>query len=231
MSNAIELYYWPTPNGWKATIFLEEAGLPYNVNYVNIGAGEQFEPDFLAISPNNRMPAIVDPEGPEGKPVSVFESGAILQYLGRKTGKFYPKNERDRIAVDEWLMWQMGGVGPMLGQLHHFHHYAPEDIDYAKTRYANEAHRLYGVLNKRLEDNEYVAGDYSIADMAIISWTTLWERHLIDIEEFPDFNRWREAVLARPAVQRALVIGAEKRMNLADNEDAKKVLFGQRGQK
>jgi len=228
MSKPIDLYYWPTPNGWKITIFLEEAGLPYNVNYVNIGAGEQFEPDFLAISPNNRMPAIVDPEGPEGKPVSVFESGAILQYLGRKTGKFYPKNERERIAVDEWLMWQMGGVGPMLGQLHHFHHYAPEDIDYAKTRYANEAHRLYGVLNNRLEDNDYVAGDYSIADMAIISWTTLWERHLIDIEEFPHFNRWREAVLARPAVQRALVIGAEKRMNLADNEDAKKVLFGQR---
>ena len=228
MSNAIELYYWPTPNGWKATIFLEEAGLPYNVKYVNIGAGEQFEPDFLAISPNNRMPAIVDPEGPEGKPISVFESGAILQYLGRKTGKFYPQSERERIAVDEWLMWQMGGIGPMLGQLHHFHHYAPEDIDYAKTRYANEAHRLYGVLNNRLEDNEYVAGDYSIADMAIISWTTLWERHLIDIEDFPHFNRWREAVLARPAVQRGLVIGAEKRMNLADNEDAKKVLFGQR---
>ncbi|MHA7873102.1 MAG: glutathione S-transferase N-terminal domain-containing protein, partial [Hyphococcus sp.] len=215
---------------WKITIFLEESGLPYNVNFVNIGAGEQFEPDFLAISPNNRMPAIVDPAGPEGKPVSIFESGAILQYLGRKTGKFYPQDERARVAVDEWLMWQMGGVGPMLGQLHHFHHYAPEDIDYAKTRYANEAHRLYGVLNRRLEAKEFVAGDYSIADMAIISWTTLWERHLIDIEEFPHFNRWREAVLARPAVQRGLVVGAEKRMNLANNEDAKKVLFGQRGQ-
>ncbi len=229
MTKPIDLYYWPTPNGWKITIFLEEAGLDYNINYVNIGAGEQFEPDFLAISPNNRMPAIVDHKGPGGDPISVFESGAILQYLGRKTGKFYPGDERARAQVDEWLMWQMGGVGPMLGQFHHFHHYAPEQIDYAMTRYANEAHRLYGVLNKRLEKNEYVAGDYSIADMAIISWTTLWERHNIELKDFPHFNRWREALLARPAVQKGLVVGAEKRMNLADNEEAKKVLFGQRG--
>lgn len=229
MNKPIELYYWPTPNGWKVAIYLEEAGIPYNVNYVNIGAGEQFEPDFLEISPNNRMPAIVDPDGPGDSPVSVFESGAILQYLGRKTGKFYPAAERARIKVDEWLMWQMGGVGPMLGQFHHFHHYAPEEIEYARDRYANEAHRLYGVLDKRLSAHAFVAGqEYSIADMAIISWTTLWERHLITLDEFPHFHRWREQVLARPAVVRGLQVGAEKRINLQDSEEAKKVLFGQR---
>jgi len=228
MTKPIDLYYWPTPNGFKISIFLEEAGLPYNTKYVNIGAGEQFEPAFLKISPNNRMPAIVDPDGPGGKPVSVFESGAILQYLGRKTGKFYPADERARINVDEWLMWQMGGVGPMLGQFHHFHHYAPEQIDYAKKRYGDEADRLYGVLNKRLADNEFVAGDYSIADMAIISWTLLYERHEIDLEKIPHFKRWLDTVLARPAVQRGVALGADKRSNLADNEEAKKVLFGQK---
>ena len=231
MTKPIELFYWPTPNGWKATIFLEEAALPYNVNYVNIGAGDQFKPDFLKISPNNRMPAIIDPEGPGGAPISVFETGAILQYLGRKTGKFYPSDERARVKVDEWLMWQMGGVGPMLGQYHHFPNYAPEQIDYAKTRYANEANRLYGVLNTQLADNEFVAGDYSIADMAIVGWTKLYERHGIDPADFPHFKRWIDAVLARPAVQRGLAVGEDRRGDINDDEKAKQVLFGQRARK
>ncbi|MBL4618543.1 MAG: glutathione S-transferase N-terminal domain-containing protein [Marinicaulis sp.] len=228
MSKPLELYYWPTPNGWKVTMFLEEAGLDYNVNYVNIGAGDQFKPDFLKFSPNNRMPAMIDPDGPGGKPISVFESGAILQYLGRKTGKFYPSDERARTQVDEWLMWQMGGIGPMLGQLHHFNNYASEKIDYAVTRYMNEANRLYGVLNKRLSDNEFIAGDYSIADMAIASWTWFYPRHEIEGDEFPHFKRWVESIVARPAVQRAIALGAERRQELSDNEEAQKVLFGQR---
>ncbi len=228
MSKPIELYYWPTPNGWKIAIYLEEAGISYNVNYVNIIAGDQFKPEFLKISPNNRMPAIVDPEGPGGAPISVFESGAILQYLGRKTGKFYPADERARVAIDEWLMWQMSAVGPMLGQLHHFAQYAPEKLDYAITRYANEAHRLYGVANRRLADSEFIAGAYSIADIAIFSWMRLWERHRIDAAEFPHFKRWVDAVAARPAVQRGLAVGADRRGNIADNEAAKKILFGQR---
>lgn len=228
MSDPIELYYWPTPNGWKITIFLEEAGLPYDVKYVNIGKGEQFEPSFLAFSPNNRMPAIIDPDGPDGKPISVFESGAILQYLGRKTGKFYPTDERARVEVEEWLMWQMGGLGPMLGQNHHFRNYAPEKIPYAITRYENEADRLYGVLDKRLADREYVAGDYSIADMAIVSWTRGYERQGVDASKFPNFKRWLDMLLARPAIERAMKIGEEKRMNLAEDKEAQKVLFGQK---
>ena len=167
----IELHYWPTPNGWKITIFLEEAGLPYDVHFVNIGKGEQFEPSFLKIAPNNRMPAIVDPEGPGGEPISVFESGAILQYLGRKTGKFYPTDERARVEVDQWLFWQMGGLGPMAGQAHHFRNYAPEKIPYGIERYTNEVNRLYGVMNKRLADRPFLAGDdYTIADMASVGW-------------------------------------------------------------
>ncbi|MCT8970895.1 glutathione S-transferase N-terminal domain-containing protein [Microbaculum marinisediminis] len=228
MPKPIDLYYWPTPNGWKITIFLEEAGLPYDVKYVNIGKGEQFEPAFLAISPNNRMPAIVDPDGPGGEPISVFESGAILQYLGRKTGKFYPTDERARVEVEEWLMWQMGGLGPMLGQNHHFRNYAPEKIPYAIDRYVNEADRLYGVLDKRLEGRDFVAGDYSIADMAIVSWTRGYERQGIDIAKFQNVKRWLDNVLARPAVQRAMAVGEEKRTNLADDKEAQKVLFGQR---
>jgi GSH-dependent disulfide-bond oxidoreductase len=172
----IELHFWPTPNGWKISIMLEECGLPYNVNLVNISKGDQFKPEFLAIAPNNRMPAIVDPDGPDGKPLSIFESGAILQYLGRKTGKFYPKDERSKMEVDQWLFWQMGGFGPMLGQTHHFRLYAPEQIPYAVDRYTNESKRLYGVLNKRLADREFIAGEYSIADMACIGWAKLWER-------------------------------------------------------
>ena len=167
----IELYYWPTPNGWKITIMLEELGAPYDVKYVNIGKGEQFEPSFLTIAPNNRMPAIIDPGGPRGgEPISIFESGAILQYLGRKFGKFYPADERGRVEVDQWLFWQMGGLGPMAGQAHHFRQYAPEKLPYAIDRYTNECNRLYGVMNKRLADREFLAGEYSIADMACIGW-------------------------------------------------------------
>jgi GST-like protein len=223
----IELHYWPTPNGHKISIMLEECGLPYEVKYVNIAQGDQFKPEFLAISPNNRMPAIVDPEGPGGEPISVFESGAILQYLGRKTGQFYPGEERARVAVDQWLFWQMGGLGPMAGQAHHFRLYAPEKIAYAIDRYTKEVNRLYGVMNTRLKDHEYLAGDYSIADMACVGWSNGWERQGQDIEQFPHFKRWLATVNARPAVKRGLGLGAERRSNLANDKDAQKVLFGQ----
>ena len=225
----IELHYWPTPNGWKITIMLEELGVPYSVRYVDIGRGAQFEPKFLEISPNNKMPAIVDPNGPGGKPVSVFESGAILTYLGRKYGRFYPSEERARIVVEEWLFWQMAGFGPMLGQNHHFAHYAPEKIPYAIKRYRDETHRLYGVLDRRLADWSYVAGEYSIADMAIVGWATSHERQGIDLAEFPNAKAWFERVMARPAVQRGLAIGRDMRRDIAQDEEAKKVLFGQRG--
>lgn len=226
----IELYYWPTPNGWKISIMLEETGLPYEVRYVNIGRGEQFAPEFLAISPNNRMPAIVDPLGPDGMPISIFESGAILQYLGRKTGLFYPPDERKRVEVDEWLFWQVGGLGPMAGQAHHFRQYAPEKVPYAIDRYTNEVHRLYGVMNKRLADRQYLAGEYSIADMACVGWVKPYERQGQDINEFPNLKRWFEAVMARPAVERGLAVGAERReeLNLSTDQESQKVLFGQR---
>jgi len=207
----IDLYYWPTPNGWKISIMLEECGLLYTMVPVNIGKGDQFKPEFLAISPNNRMPAIVDPDGPDGQPISVFESGAILQYLGRKTGKFYPSDERARVAVDEWLFWQMGGFGPMLGQTHHFRLYAPEPIPYAIERYTNESNRLYGVLNKRLAGRDYICGEYSIADMACIGWARGWERQGQDIKQFPHVERWLETMNARPAVQRGLKVAEELR--------------------
>jgi GSH-dependent disulfide-bond oxidoreductase len=225
----IDLYYWPTPNGWKISIMLEECELPYRVHSINIGKGEQFAPEFLAVSPNNKIPAIVDPAGPGGAPISVFESGAILQYLGRKTGRFYPSDERARVAVDEWLFWQMGGFGPMLGQTHHFRIYAPETIPYAVDRYTNETNRLYGVLNKRLSDREFVAGDYSIADIAILGWAKLWERQGQDIAEFPHVKRWLDTLLARPAVQRGLAVNAEDRASTdLRSPDVQKVLFGQR---
>ena len=224
----IELHYWPTPNGWKITIMLEELGVPYKVKYVNIGKGEQFEPSFLKIAPNNRMPAIVDPEGPDGKPISIFESGAILQYLGRKFGKFYPADERARVEVEQWLFWQMGGLGPMAGQAHHFRQYAPEKLPYAIDRYTNEVNRLYGVMNKRLADREFLAGEYSIADMASIGWTRSYKNQGQELEDFPHLKRWFDAILARPAVERALGVGQERRNNLADDKDAQKVLFGQR---
>ncbi len=229
----IDLYYWPTPNGWKISIALEEMGLPYTVHTVNIGKGEQFEPDFLKISPNNRMPAIVDPEGPDGAPISVFESGAILQYLARKTGQFCGPTERDRIAVDEWLMWQMGGLGPMAGQAHHFLKYAPEmdppqDLPYAKDRYRNEVGRLHRVLDKQLSQNEFVAGDFfSIADMAIWPWAILWERQQQDISDKPSLQRWLDLVKARPAVQKGLNLKSELRAN--QTAESRKVLFGQKG--
>jgi len=231
MTAPIELYYWPTPNGHKISIMLEELGVPYEVKYVNIGRGEQFEPDFLKISPNNRMPAIVDPDGPGGAPISVFESGAILQYLGRKYGKFYPADERQRVEVDQWLFWQMGGLGPMAGQAHHFRQYAPEKIEYGINRYTNEVNRLYGVMNKRLADRDYLAGDYSIADMASIGWVRSYENQGQDLDDFPNLKRWFEAVLARPAVQRGIEVGKEERArqaSLAEDKEAQKILFGQR---
>lgn len=223
----IDLYYWPTPNGWKVSIALEEMGLPYAVHLVNISKGEQFAPGFLAISPNNKMPAIVDHDGPDGAPISVFESGAILQYLGRKTGKLYPADERARVEVEQWLMWQMGGFGPMLGQTHHFRGYAPEQIPYAIDRYTNETKRLYGVLDKRLADREFVAGEYSIADIAIIGWTQTWERQGQNIDDFPNVKRWRETLLARPAVQRGLAVAADARaaVNMKDPK-VQALLFG-----
>lgn len=224
----IELHYWPTPNGHKITIFLEETGIPYEITYVNIGRGEQFEPSFLKIAPNNRMPAIIDPEGPDAKPISVFESGAILQYLGRKFGKFYPADERQRTEVDQWLFWQMAGLGPMAGQAHHFRQYAPQKIPYAIERYTNEVNRLYGVMDRRLADRAYLAGDYSIADMAAFPWTRSYENQGQDLNDFPNLKRWFETIAARPAVARAVEVGREHRRNLADDKEAQKVLFGQK---
>jgi GST-like protein len=205
MQAPIELFYWPTPNGWKISIALEELALPYTVNLVNIGKGEQFAPDFLKIAPNNRMPAIIDPEGPDGAPIAIFESGAILQYLARKTGRFYGETERDRIEIDQWLMWQMGGLGPMAGQAHHFLAYAPNmdppnALPYAQDRYRNETKRLYGVLDRRLADRDYVAGAYSIADMAIWPWASLWEKQEQDLTPFAHLRNWLARVGARPAV-------------------------------
>src|SRR5882757_10690818 len=225
----IDLYYWPTPNGFKISIMLEECKLPYNLKPVNISKGEQFNPDFLKIAPNNRMPAIIDPAGPGGKPISIFESGAILQYLGRKTGKFYPSDERGRVEVDQWLFWQMGGVGPMAGQVHHFKNYAVETLTYAINRYVNEVNRLYGVMNKRLADRDFIAGKYSIADMSLIGWVTGWERQGQDINQFPHLKAWIERMKARPAVQRGMALGMELRQNV-DMKDPKvqAVLFGQR---
>ncbi len=226
--NPIDLYYWPTPNGWKISIALEEMGLAYNVIPVNISAGDQFKPEFLAFSPNNRMPAIIDPDGPDGAPISVFESGAILQYLGRKTGQFYPADERGRVEVDQWLMWQMGGFGPMLGQNHHFSIYAPEKIPYAIERYIKETNRLYGVLNKRLADREFVAGAYSIADMAMVGWAKGWERQSQNLDDFQHVKRWLATLLARPAVERGLAVAGELR-NTSNMQDpaVRAVLFGQ----
>ncbi len=225
----IDLYYWPTPNGFKISIMLEECKLPYNLIPVNISKGEQFNPDFLKIAPNNRMPAIVDPSGPGGRPISIFESGAILQYLGRKTGKFYPKDERGRVEVDQWLFWQMSGVGPMAGQVHHFKNYARETLHYAIARYVDEVNRLYGVMNKRLADRPFIAGKYSIADMALVGWVNGWQRQGQDIEQFPHLKRWLAAMKARPAVQRGLALGLALRQNV-DMKDPKvqAVLFGQR---
>jgi len=228
----IELYYWPTPNGWKVSIMLEECGLPYEIKPVNIGRGDQFDPVFLAIAPNNRMPAIVDPDGPGGTPISVFESGAILQYLGRKTGKFYPADERKRVKVDEWLFWQMAGLGPMTGQAGHFRHYQPANA-YGVKRYTDEVHRLLGVMNRRLANQSYLADDYSIADMACIGWAIAATRIDGMIADFPNVKAWIERLRARPAIAKGLEIGKELREAQANDpraqELARKILFGQRG--
>jgi GST-like protein len=225
----IELHYWPTPNGFKISIMLEECKLPYVMIPVNISKGEQFNPAFLKIAPNNRMPAIVDPQGPGGRPISIFESGAILQYLGRKTGKFYPADERARVEVDQWLFWQMGGLGPMAGQLNHFKHYARETLPYAIKRYEDEVNRLYGVMNTRLAGRDFLAGRYSIADMACVGWVNLWKRQDQNIDDFPHLKRWLETMKARPAVQRGMALGVALRQNI-DMKDpgVQSVLFGQR---
>ncbi|MCU4629516.1 MULTISPECIES: glutathione S-transferase N-terminal domain-containing protein [Acinetobacter] len=202
----IDLYYWGTPNGHKITIALEEMSLEYKIFPINILENDQFQPDFLRISPNNKIPAIVDQDGPRGEPISVFESGAILQYLGRKTGLFYPDDEQQRVEVEQWLMWQMGGLGPMLGQNHHFSRFAPERIPYATDRYVNETKRLYGVLNKQLIGQKYVAGEYSIADMAILPWVLRHEWQQIDLADYPEVQEYVTRLTARPAVQRALAI-------------------------
>ncbi|HEX7815821.1 glutathione binding-like protein [Dyella sp.] len=227
----IELHYWPTPNGHKITMFLEETGLRYAIKPINIGKGEQFEPAFLAISPNNRMPAIVDTEPADGQgPLSVFESGAILEYLATKTGQFLPVDTRSRFAVLEWVYWQVGGLGPMLGQNHHFNRYAPEKIPYAIDRYVNETRRLYGVLNKRLDGRAFVAGDdYTIADMAAYPWIVPHEAQGMDMADFPHLKRWFDAIAERPATQRAYALGEPIRagFDLTKDEEARKVLFGQ----
>ena len=224
----IELYYWPTPNGHKITIFLEETGIDYEIKPIDIGKGEQFGLDFLTIAPNNRIPAIADTDPADGgAPVSVFESGAILIYLAEKCGKYLPADARARADVLQWLMWQMGGLGPMLGQNYHFRNFAPDKIDYAITRYTNEASRLYGVLDHRLQDRDFVAGDYSIADMASYPWAVRAENQGIDIEEFPNLKRWVETISNRPAVIRAYEKGEEIKKPETLSEDARSVLFGQ----
>jgi GST-like protein len=225
----IDLHYWPTPNGHKITMFLEEAGVDYRLVVVNISAGEQFKPDFLAVAPNNRIPAIVDhaPTG-GGPPISVFESGAILLYLAEKSEKFIPADLRGRTEVLQWLFWQMGGLGPMAGQNHHFVTYAPERIEYAMNRYINETNRLYGVLNKRLADRPFVAGEtYSIADMACYPWIVPHERQKQDLAEFPHLKRWFEAIGARPATLRAYERGKGISAGPTVNEQSRSVLFGQ----
>ncbi len=237
MAEPIELHYWPTPNGHKITIALEEMGLAYEIRPVNIGKGEQVRPDFLAISPNNRMPAIVDPEGPDGQPISVFESGAILQYLARKTGRFYGEGEgeRGRVEVEQWLFWQMAGLGPMAGQAHHFRHYVPtlipdqRQVAYGARRYTDEVRRLYRVLNQRLADRDFVAGAYSIADIAAWPWVTPWRNQGIIIEEFPHLLAWYQRIEEREAVQRALAKAEPVRaIGQATAEEQRRVLFGQR---
>ncbi len=224
----IDLYYWTTPNGHKITIFLEETGLAYKIVPVNISKGEQFKPEFLAISPNNRIPAIVDhaPAG-GGAPISVFESGAILVYLAEKTGRFMPKDLRGRNEVMQWLFWQMGGLGPMAGQNHHFVQYAPEKLPYAMERYVNETSRLYQVLDNRLEDREFVAGEYSIADMASYPWVVPWKRQQQNLDDYPHLKRWFTAIRHRPAVERAYALAAKINTAPVVDEAAKKLLFGQ----
>jgi GSH-dependent disulfide-bond oxidoreductase len=222
----IDLYFWPTPNGYKLTILLEELGLPYRVIPVNINSGDQFKSEFLAISPNNKMPALVDPDGPDGQPIAVFESGAMLMYLAEKTGRFMPSDMRGRYKVVEWLMFQMGGVGPMLGQAHHFRQYAPEPIPYAVDRYTKEAGRLYGVIDRRLAEGPFLAGDYSIADMAVFPWLRSYERQGQKLEDFPHLKAWFEGIVARPATQRGLAVMSDNVRKGPMDQAAKEMLFG-----
>jgi len=225
----IDLYTWPTPNGHKIHIMLEETGLAYRVIPVNIGKGDQFDPAFLKISPNNKMPAIVDPDGPGGAPISLFESGAILIYLAEKSGRFLPGEPRARYAVLQWLMFQMGGIGPMLGQAHHFRSYAPEKIEYAIDRYTREAGRLYRVVDRRLGETPWLGGgDYSIADMATFPWLRRYERQGQHLADYPNLARWFEAMMARPAVQRGLQVLAEHQMSGPITDEARENLFGAR---
>jgi GSH-dependent disulfide-bond oxidoreductase len=224
----IELHYWPTPNGHKVTILLEEAGLPYEIRPVDISAGDQFRAEFLAISPNNRMPAIIDHAPADGgEPIAVFESGAILVHLAEKSGRFLGDDLRSRKAVLEWLFWQVGGLGPMAGQNHHFVQYAPERIPYATERYVKETNRLYGVLDRRLEGRDWLAGAYSIADMASYPWIVPWRRQQQDLDAFPNLRRWFEAMRARPAVQRAYARGEPWTSRPTVTEQGKALLFGQ----
>lgn len=222
----IEVFSWPTPNGHKVHVMLEECGLPYRVTPVNIGAGDQFKPEFLAISPNNKIPAITDPDGPDGKPISLFESGAILFYLAAKTGKFLPSTDRERFEVLQWVMFQMGSVGPMLGQAHHFRLYAPEKIPYAIDRYTNEAKRLYGVIDRRLAQSRFLGGKaYSIADIATFPWLRSWQNQGVTLSDYPHLEKWFNAIEARPAVQRGVKVLAELRKPIR-SEKEKEVLFG-----
>jgi GST-like protein len=222
----LDLYTWPTPNGHKIHIMLEEIGMPYKVIPIDIGAGDQFKPDFLKISPNNKMPALVDPDGPDGKPISVFESGAILIYLAEKSGKLMPASPRGRYEVLQWLMFQMGNIGPMLGQAHHFHIYAPEKIPYALERYSNEANRLYGVLDRRLADRAFVADEYSIADIAIWPWLRSWERQGVNLPDYKNVQRWFDRIAARPAVQRGIEVLSERSRSGPVDEKTREMLFG-----
>jgi GSH-dependent disulfide-bond oxidoreductase len=224
----IDLYTWPTPNGHKIHIMLEETGLEYRVHPIDIGAGEQFKPEFLAISPNNKIPAMVDQRGPGGKPLALAESGAMLFYLASKTNKFLPSDVRARWEVMQWVMFQMGHIGPMLGQAHHFLQYAPEKIEYAMNRYRNEANRLYGVVDRRLEENEWIAGgEYSIADMSIMPWLRFPERQGVDIDDYPNLKNWRDRIAARPAVKKALEVLADRRRTTPSfSKEQAEVLFG-----
>ena len=227
----IDLYYAPTPNGWKITIMLEECSLPYRIIPVNLGKGDQFKPEFLAISPNNRMPVIVDDDGPKGEKISVFESGAILLYLGEKTGKFLPSLQIDRIKVLEWLFWQVGGLGPMAGQVSHFVNYAPNfpgDHSYSEKRYKNEYDRLLGVMNNILTEREYLAGDYSVADMASFPWVTAYKRYEIDLNKFKEVRRWFDTMKNRPAVRKGMDVGKDERtFSQKPTKESLKMMFQQ----
>ena len=227
----IDLYYAPTPNGWKITIMLEECSLPYRIIPVNLGKGDQFKPEFLAISPNNRMPVIVDDDGPKGEKISVFESGAILLYLGEKTGKFLPSLQIDRIKVLEWLFWQVGGLGPMAGQVSHFVNYAPNfpgDHSYSEKRYKNEYDRLLGVMNNILTEREYLAGDYSVADMASFPWVTAYKRYEVDLNKFKEVRRWFDTLKNRPAVRKGMDVGKDERtFSQKPTKESLKMMFQQ----